>query len=539
MIATAHVASLLFLRRRSMARYARPLAVGLNLITTGGLLYLLSLSPNDLDVLAGPVSAMLLGCALLYPWGTAPQLVFALATTAGYLAVAWPHIATDGMRAGNTALGIGVCAIVSVIGAAVLERSRREAFRDRQRVRRLAVQRRRLLDVGRELRSTLHRDSILSHLLEHARGLVPSDALTLIVRDAESGVHRMVAATGDSSLQSFLGVPVDEAIATALHLHFAPADVREFPGTPFDDAMTPSMQAFGYPRGLCAVIGSHPKELGYVTWLRRADRPFSPNERLAALGMADQAHTALSAAALFEEAERLSRLKSEFVSTMSHELRTPLNVIMGYAQILTELLPPDPETTRALGAVQRASHELLDLIDATLDLGRLESVQGRTLDERPVDLRELFEELAAEFAPVPRAAGLTLSWDAADGPPLVTDRRKLRIVIKNLVGNALKFTPAGAVRIEARPRDDRWRLRVIDTGIGIRPEDQSIVWDMFRQADSSDSRRFGGTGLGLYIVRRLVDVLDGEVHLESAPGCGSTFTLSLPLTRSTTARAAA
>ncbi len=213
---------------------------------------------------------------------------------------------------------------------------------------------------------------------------------------------------------------------------------------------------------------------------------------------------------------------------MSHELRTPLNVIMGYTQILRETVPPSAETTPALDGVSRASHELLDLVEATLDLGRLEAGRDAAYDET-IDVPALVDELAREFAPVPRAPGVRLEWNAQPGLTLTADRRKLRVILKNLVGNALKFTPAGSVRVEARQVGDRCRLRVIDTGIGIRQEDQTIVFEMFRQADSSDTRRYGGTGLGLYIVRQLVQLLSGELALESAPGRGSTFTVSIPL----------
>jgi signal transduction histidine kinase len=262
--------------------------------------------------------------------------------------------------------------------------------------------------------------------------------------------------------------------------------------------------------------------------MRHAPAPFTRSERLAAQGIADQAFTALSAARLYEDAARASRLKSEFVSTMSHELRTPLNVIMGYNQILNETLPPDPETTHALDAVRRASNELLDLVEATLDLGRLETGRERVCEET-LAVRDLFGELAHEFAAVPRAAGVALIWDEGTNPTITVDRRKLRTVLKNLAGNALKFTPAGSVRVECRQAGTHCRFRVIDTGIGIGPEDQAAVFEMFRQADSSDTRRYGGTGLGLYIVRRLVGLLGGEVTLESTPGRGSTFTVTVPL----------
>jgi signal transduction histidine kinase len=280
---------------------------------------------------------------------------------------------------------------------------------------------------------------------------------------------------------------------------------------------------------LVAVVGPHPSPAAFLAWLVRAEQPFGSAEHLAAQGVADQAFTALCAAHLYEDATRASRLKSEFVSTMSHELRTPLNVIMGYNQLLNETLPPDPETTRALDAVRRAGNELLELVEATLDLGRLET--GReSMREEPLRIRELFDELAREFAGVPRPTGVALGWDAGDDPTIVVDRRKLKTVLKNLVDNALKFTPAGSVRVDCMSLGDRYRLRVMDTGIGIRPEDQAVVFEMFRQADSSDTRRYGGAGLGLYIVRQLARLLLGEVTLESQPGRGTTFTLTLPRT---------
>jgi signal transduction histidine kinase len=518
--------------------HARTIVLGYNLATFGCLLYLVSLSPEDADVLAGTVAAMLLGTTLVYPWGVGPQTIFSTIVAVTYVTWAWPHLGGSPMRAPNVVLGVGVGALMSVVGAWVLERSRRQAFHDRRRVRSLAVQRRHLIEIGRDLRNTLQIDAIAPRLVAHARRLIAADAVTLVLRDREDDAHRMVACTEGSVLQSFVGVPIDVPVVRAFQNGFADVEMREFPGTPHDGLIGPIMEAFAYRRACTAIVGPHDDPCGWISWLRHDATPFTAGERLAVLGIADQAQTALAAAALYEDAARVSRLKSEFVSTMSHELRTPLNVITGYAQILAETLPPEPETARALDAVRRASRELLDLIDATLDLGRLESGQHR-VDEQSVSLRALFDELAGEFAGVPRAAGVTLSWDVPDADAIVADRQKLRIVIKNLVGNALKFTPAGGVRVEARCADGTCRLRIIDTGIGIRAEDQALVFEMFRQADSSDSRRFGGTGLGLYIVRRLLDLLGGRIALESTPGVGTTFTVMLPVAGTGGTRAAA
>jgi signal transduction histidine kinase len=151
-----------------------------------------------------------------------------------------------------------------------------------------------------------------------------------------------------------------------------------------------------------------------------------------------------------------------------------------------------------------------------------------------VPLRVLWTQLERICASLPHDAAVTVVW-GADVPDvsLVTDPRKLTIVLRNLVGNALKFTSQGVVRVDVRADDERIAITVEDTGIGIRSEDCEGVFEMFRQADGSDSRRYGGTGLGLYIVRRFVTQLGGTISLSSVYGEGSTFTVSLPRTAAT------
>jgi signal transduction histidine kinase len=526
-LTVAYTGMLCLSRWPRLVHHPQPLAVGFMLTLGAGLLYLISLSPSDLDVLTGPVTCVMIGSTLLFPWGAVAQLAVSGTIALAYGAFVWPHVASVGMRAVNVATSLGVSAALSVVGALILEKSRRTAFAERHRVRALAVQRRRLIEIGRDLRSTLNAERIAPRLIVHAERLIRTDAVLLAVADGEAARYRFAAAS-DPALQNLVGIEVSDEFTTGLLRWFPPAEVREVPGSPLDDLVMSRVRPFGFRGALIAVVGPHPRPAGFIAWMRRTPEAFTRSERLTAIGIADQVFTALSAARLYEDAAHASRLKTEFVSTMSHELRTPLNVIMGYNQILNETLPPDPETVQALDAVRRASNELLDLVDATLDLGRIET--GReSVREETVAVRDLFDELAREFASVPRSPGVALVWDAGEKLSVTVDRRKLKTVLKNLAGNALKFTPAGSVRVECRRVDDRCRFRVIDTGIGIHPQDQSAVFDMFRQADSSDSRRYGGTGLGLYIVRQLVRLLAGQVTLESAPGRGSTFTVTIPL----------
>jgi signal transduction histidine kinase len=230
---------------------------------------------------------------------------------------------------------------------------------------------------------------------------------------------------------------------------------------------------------------------------------------------------------LVDELERANRSKLEFVSTMSHELRTPLHIIAGYGDMLGD--PEFADRGRALEGIRRANAELLELVEATLDLNRLES--GRDQPQvTAVELRGLWEELSTELAAVPRAAGVRLEWHPAAAVVLLTDRRKLKIILKNLIGNALKFTPRGRVEIDCRVESSECVLTVSDTGIGIAQEHLTSVFEPFRQVDGSDRRRYGGVGLGLHIVQRLCGQLGAQVAVTSEPGRGSTFTLRLPLT---------
>ncbi|MCW5890427.1 MAG: PAS domain S-box protein [bacterium] len=253
----------------------------------------------------------------------------------------------------------------------------------------------------------------------------------------------------------------------------------------------------------------------------------TPERARIARGLAHVAGIGLENARLVAELEQASRLKSEFVSTMSHELRTPLNVILGYAEMGRDRsIGLDLDDT--LSRIEASGRDLLGLIESTLEIGKIEAGRDQVRVEM-VPLPAFWAQLGDGCGRLPRKPGVAFDW-AKSVPDVVlrTDPRKLVVVVRNLVGNALKFTEQGAVRVTLEATPQGLALRVADTGIGIAPADQQAVFEMFRQVDGSDTRRFGGTGLGLYIVRRFVEQLGGTIVVESALGAGTTFLVTLP-----------
>ena len=238
---------------------------------------------------------------------------------------------------------------------------------------------------------------------------------------------------------------------------------------------------------------------------------------------------------LYLKAEAAARLKGEILRNVSHELRTPLSVILGKADVLEELLydgcsPEDVGQARdTLTALRRRAEQLRHLVETLLALVRLEAgADGVAVSS--FSLSRLMEQvrLAAEaLEPSPR---VTMTWDLPPAPCDVEhDREKIRIIASHLVSNALKFTPEGSVRVTAMRRQDGGIvLTVADTGIGLPPEARGVVFDDFRQLDGSTTRRYGGLGLGLGIVRRYSELLQGTLDLDSEQGKGTVVTLALP-----------
>jgi signal transduction histidine kinase len=232
------------------------------------------------------------------------------------------------------------------------------------------------------------------------------------------------------------------------------------------------------------------------------------------------------------ELERASALKSQFLANMSHEFRTPLNAILGYTSLLLqgvngELTAPQ---RRSLGRVDSNAHNLLSLISDILDITRIEAGK-MPLHIDALELPALAAEVLAEVEPLIARAKLTVTAElSATLPALSSDRQKVKQIVLNLLINAIKFTPQGSVKLNASYDEaaDEFSIAVLDTGIGIAESDFQAVFEDFRQADNSNTREYGGAGLGLSICRRLATMLGGRIALSSALGAGSTFTLFLP-----------
>jgi signal transduction histidine kinase/DNA-binding response OmpR family regulator/HPt (histidine-containing phosphotransfer) domain-containing protein len=236
-----------------------------------------------------------------------------------------------------------------------------------------------------------------------------------------------------------------------------------------------------------------------------------------------------------ERAEAASRAKSEFLARMSHEIRTPMNAVLGMTELLRHATKLDERQRRYADTIHQSGSALLGLINDILDFSKIEAGKLE-LDIAPFSLREVVEDAVDILAEKAHGKGLELLCDIA--PDVETavcgDGQRLRQIIINLVGNAVKFTDRGEVRIVVRHlefdrKQSTFRFEVVDTGVGIKPENCSTIFESFAQEDNSTTRKYGGTGLGLAICRQLVELMGGQIGVTSTPGVGSTFFFTVVL----------
>lgn len=389
-----------------------------------------------------------------------------------------------------------------------------------------------LAQAGHEMISSLSMPVLLDRLCQLTTELLDCDRSNTVLRDPVHDVYLPQSSHGYAPEQQealrLTRLPAS-TFGTLLHALELDGHVQVRSTRVTDPKIAQLLQEYGITRSLYIALRRGRDVIGFLSagYCGR-EAAFTPLQERLAIGIAQLASMALENARLVEELRRASQLKSEFVSTMSHELRTPLSVILGYTDMLHDDGLAPVERTRTLGRIRGAGLDLLEMIEATLDLGRLESGRDPACFES-IAVPEVLDELAAEFAALTPRPATTLRWEPAAGILLDTDRRKLRIIIKNLVGNALKFTPSGEVVIRCEARGDRCAFVVRDTGIGIATERLPVIFEMFRQGDNSDARSYSGVGLGLYIVQRLLDQLGGDIAVASAPGRGTIFTVTLPV----------
>jgi len=304
--------------------------------------------------------------------------------------------------------------------------------------------------------------------------------------------------------------------------------------------------AMGFASTAGFPIKANDKTIGVLHLASKTRRQFAADELQHIESIAQEIGVAAQNARLFTEVnlktaelekinnelQEANRAKSEFISAMSHELRTPLNVIMGNAELTGEGFFGDitPEQKRAMTQIHHHSQFLLKLVNDVLALSRLDA-KKMSIELGTVDVEEIIAHAQTYVEQLNRLNRLQVRWEIEpDLPQIVTDITKLEEILQNLIGNAFKFTPNGRIeiRVRNRPDSDRIEFTVADTGIGIEPHDMNRIFAAFEQIQEAHTGEYNGVGLGLNIVKKYLELMNGDIHVESHPGEGSTFTFSLP-----------
>ena len=401
-----------------------------------------------------------------------------------------------------------------------------------------------LQDVGRAVGSTLELETVLSTIVARAVQLSGAEGGAIYEYADERGgldlkVTHLLERSIVEELVAGLERPLGEqgAIGGAAGRR-ATVQVSDLEAVADGAVLHRGLLAHGYRALLAVPLLFEGELMGCLVLLRRTPGEFSRDVRQRLDALASQSVLAIRNARLFREIaekgrelEVASRHKSEFLARMSHELRTPLNAVIGYSElILDDIYGAVPDRVRdVLGRVEKNGRHLLGLIDDVLDLSKIET--GRLeLEMGDYSMAEVVHAVVSATEGLAREKGLLVTAHVAEAMPRGRgDARRIAQILVNLVGNAIKFTEAGEVRIEVSLVDEGYRVAVIDTGPGIDPEDHERIFAEFEQAEDRAPRKAGGTGLGLSIAKRIVELHDGRIGVDSSVGCGATFWFTLPV----------
>ena len=294
----------------------------------------------------------------------------------------------------------------------------------------------------------------------------------------------------------------------------------------------------GFRAALAAPMLREGVAIGAIALRKPQPGAFAPRQVELLETFASQAVIAIENVRLFTEIQEKSRQlevasqhKSQFLANMSHELRTPLNAILGYTEMMVDGLygAVSEKAQNVLERVQSNGKHLLGLINDVLDLSKIEAGQ-LTLAIEPYSVPDMVSTVMSATESLAKTKGIALVCELPPGLPRGQgDSRRLTQVLLNLVGNAIKFTDEGKVLIRARRQGDRFKISVIDTGLGIAKADQAKIFEEFQQVDNTSTRKKGGTGLGLSISRKIVELHGGYITVESEPGKGSNFKITIPI----------
>lgn len=399
-----------------------------------------------------------------------------------------------------------------------------------------------LADSGTVLSSSLDYRETLAALVRLSVSELADWAVAYVV-DREGAVGRLETAHRELQREEALrrlrdqpidpdsGHPVLEVLRTRQPLLERAADPGRMETLARAPELVAAIRELGVASYILVPMVARGRAVGALELVRSdPERRFGEDDLTLATDLARRAALGVDNARLYREAQEANRAKSEVLAVISHDLRTPLSSIIGYAELLS-MGVPDPLSDGSLHHVERirtATHHLLYLIEELLAFAKLDA--GREeLQLRDIRAELVVREVAEVIEPLAAERGLDLHVEVAeDVGSLRTDPGKLRQTLVNLAGNAVKFTdPGGRVRLEAEPVDGSVRFTVQDTGRGIAPEHLEQIFQPFWQVPS-DGDSPGGTGLGLSVVRRLASLLGGQVSVQSTPGTGSEFVVTIP-----------